>query len=341
MQSKPSKLKIVAMGDYTPNNVVDNNFLANLDIGTDSEWIESRVGIRERRSVLDLDLIKKLRSQVTDRVQLRQAGLIESLASMVGKARNKIKNIDDLDQNIGLLLHAGSTPDYEAPANACSIAKEAGFDQVLALDFNSACSSFVVGLKLAEALHQQNPSQSIALSVSEKYTTRVDYADRNACILFGDAATYSVLSPDDQLSGFRILDTAEAANNFKWESVAMPSGEFFGQDGKVVQRFAVSKTIEIAQKILERNKLSTTDITYFVGHQANLRMLKLAATKLGFSEQQHLYAVDLFGNVGAAGAPLVLSQNWSKFKPGDKVVVSVVGAGLTWAAALLEYIGPR
>ena len=97
-----------------------------------------------------------------------------------------------------------------------------------------------------------------------------------------------------------------------------------------------SRTIDITRRILERNGLTPEDISWFTGHQANLRMVESAANRLGIPSEKHLYNVHKFGNQGAAGAPSVLSQNWEKFKPGDLVAVSVVGSGLTWASALLR-----
>ena len=88
--------------------------------------------------------------------------------------------------------------------------------------------------------------------------------------------------------------------------------------------------------MLERNALRPEDISYFIGHQANLRMLESVSRRLGFCNGQHLYNADRFGNQGAAGAPCVLSQNWDRVQPGDYVVISVVGSGLTWGSALLR-----
>ena len=88
--------------------------------------------------------------------------------------------------------------------------------------------------------------------------------------------------------------------------------------------------------MMERHNLSPEKIDYFIGHQANLRMLHSVASKLGISEEQHLYNVSHYGNQGAAGAPSVLSMNWDRFKSGDLILISVVGSGLTWGSALLR-----
>jgi 3-oxoacyl-[acyl-carrier-protein] synthase-3 len=122
-----------------------------------------------------------------------------------------------------------------------------------------------------------------------------------------------------------------------WEKVTLPMGEFFRQDGKVVQKFAVKKTIDSTKKILKKNNYSIDDLAYFIGHQANFRMVDFAAKSLEVPEEKHLYNVDRCGNQGAAGASVVLSENWGRFKHDDLVVLTVVGGGLTWSSVLMRY----
>ena len=165
----------------------------------------------------------------------------------------------------------------------------------------------------------------------------MNYEDRNSCVLFGDGCAAAVIESGDQ-EGLEVLDTYIASDPKDYELVKIPDGECFSQNGKAVQKFAISKTLEATRCILERNNLKPTDVDYFTGHQANLRMVSSAAERLGLDDSKHLYNVDEFGNQGSAGAPAVLSMNWDRFKSGDLIVIAVVGSGLTWGSALFRKI---
>jgi 3-oxoacyl-[acyl-carrier-protein] synthase-3 len=134
-----------------------------------------------------------------------------------------------------------------------------------------------------------------------------------------------------------VIDTMVHSDPSKYDLVAIPDGEHFFQHGQAVQKFAVTKTIEATQVILSRNGLSIEGTSlFFVGHQANLRMVMSACEKLAIPEQRHLFNVDQFGNQGAAGAPCTLSMYEHKIPSDSYVVVAVVGSGLTWGSALLR-----
>jgi len=133
-----------------------------------------------------------------------------------------------------------------------------------------------------------------------------------------------------------VIDTMVESAPSGWEHIIMPDGKTFYQNGAAVQKFAVTKTIAAAQDILARNHLSTSQAQWYIGHQANYRMLTSAMEKLGVNQDCHLYNVVDKGNQGAAGAPSVLSQNWERYKSGDYIVMAVVGAGLTWGSMLLR-----
>ena len=110
--------------------------------------------------------------------------------------------------------------------------------------------------------------------------------------------------------------------------VTIPVGGMFAQHGRAVQKFAITKTVDITEALLRRNGLTAREMRYFISHQANLRMLTSVVSRLGLHPEQHLYNVDSHGNQGAAGAPMVMSMHWERFAPGDLIVMAVVGAGL-------------
>lgn len=329
-----SKIIINELAHFLPQTEVDNAFFDALDIGSDAEFISSRTGILSRRSVLTKDQIKSLRAGETTHIKLAQNGEIPTLADMAKQTWELIhSDISSLDY----LLCGTSCPDWEIPANACNIAAEIQMEHTPSFDVNSACSSFIFNLHTARGLAQiSRPEMQLAIFNPERYSTRMDFSDRNSCILFGDGSIAALLSKSG--SGLEVLDTAIHSDPSGYRSVQIPVHRTFWQNGKAVQRFAISKTVASSKAILDKNDLTIDDIDFFIGHQANLRMLQSAAKKLGFSEDQHLYNVDKYGNQGAAGAPSVLAENWNRFEKGQKVLVTAVGSGLSWGSAILQRI---
>ena len=326
---------IHGMGHYHPQTVLDNDFFDALNIGSDAAWVEERTGIVSRRSVLapeDILAMKEGRLSLQD---IRDAGGIESLASISKQAWQHLKERQPNIENPRLLICGTSVPDYYIPANACTIAKEIGI-QATAFDANSACSSFVVDIHLARSLIASGQHESIAIFNPERYSARVDFNDKNSCVLFGDGAACAYISNEPKEGSLKVLDTVLASDPEGCDHVKIPDEGYFSQNGRAVQKFAISRTIEVTRATLDRNRLSPDDIQYFIGHQANLRMISSAAERLGIPAEKHLYNVDHYGNQGAAGAPAVLSMNWQRFKKGDRIMVAVVGSGLTWGGCLLE-----
>ncbi len=332
-----SEIFIQSMGHYHPPTVIDNHFIDSLDIGSDAAWVKERTGIESRRSVMspsDILAVKEGRETLSS---LREKNKIASIAEIAKPAWEQLVQRAPSTPEPDMLICGTSVPDFDIPANACTIADAVGLD-VISFDANSACSSFIIDLHIAKGLLLSAAQKEIAIFNPERYSLRVDFNDRNTCVLFGDGSAATLLSTKQENGGLKVLDTVIMSNPKGHDLVKIPDGQYFSQNGKAVQKFAITKTIEITRAILDRNRLSPEDIHYFTGHQANLRMIFSAADRLGFAPQKHLFNVNQFGNQGAAGAPAVLSMNWDKFQPGEKIVVAVVGSGLTWGAALLEKV---
>lgn len=332
------KIILSSVGHYHPENKVENSFFEELEIGSDGGWVAEKTGIKSRRSVLKIEDILSLRKDSKNLSKLREENRIMSIAEMSAKAWQVASSrYDSAATGVDLLICGTSIPDYDIPSNGCTVAKQIGIE-CSAIDVNSACSSFVVDLHIARSLLQADTHKKIAIFNPERYTLRLDYNDRASCVLFGDGCSAAVLESGECGCGFELIDTIIAGNPSKWDLVQIPDDRVFFQNGKAVQKFAITKTIEVTEQILERNKLNISDVGFFIGHQANYRMLTSCVEKLGLDSSKHLFNVDNFGNQGGAGAPSVLSMNWDKFKSGDVVVISVVGSGLTWASALLRKI---
>lgn len=328
---------IYKMGHYHPETVLDNSFFDLLEIGSEASWIEERTGIRSRRTVMKPRDILALKNKSKTMTQICDEGGVESIADIGQRAWQNMIGSGDPSLNPDLLICGSSVPDFAIPANASTIAARLGLKST-AFDANSACSSFVTNIHLARGLIASGMHRSIAVFNPERYSLKVDFNDRNSCVLFGDGSTCAYLGDEEEPGSLRIVDSLIASDPEGHDLVKIPIDGLFSQRGAAVQKFAITKTIEVSRAIMDRNALNPDEISYFTGHQANLRMIKSAVEKLGIDSRKHLYNVDDYGNQGAAGAPAVLSMNWERFQKGDRILVAVVGSGLTWGAALLEKV---
>jgi 3-oxoacyl-[acyl-carrier-protein] synthase-3 len=337
-RSNPKAI-ITAMGHFHPEHALPNSFFDSLDIESDAEWIADRTGILERRSILSKEDVIALRHGRTTLEELRKLGRVTSIADMSEKAWESLQSrAGGSATDVDGLICGTSIPDYDIPANACTISAKLGF-ACPSFDVNSACSSFVFDLHVARSLVSSQMHRKMAIFNVERYSLRMDYSDKRTCILFGDGCASTIVEGyDEAKSGLEVVDTLLASDPSKYDTVCIADSEFFWQNGKAVQKFAITRTLEVTQQILERNGFTNSDISYFIGHQANLRMVSSVADRLGLSPDQHLHNVSLLGNQGGAGAPAVLSMNWEKFKKGDLIVIAVVGSGLSWGATLLRKI---
>lgn len=329
-----------ALGHFHPEHRIENEFFDSLEIDSDAHWVMDRTGIKSRHSVISKDDILALRYGRTTLERLRAEGKVMPISEMAYQAWQVLEQRlpgSDPKGDIDTLICGTSVPDFDIPANACTIAARMGLS-CPAFDANSACSSFVVDLHLASAMLRSGMHRKIAIFNPERYSLRMNYEDKNSCVLFGDGCSTALVEWAMDGEGLELLDTYIDSDPSGYDLVKIPDGDVFSQNGKAVQKFAITRTIEATEKILERNGLEPADVRYFTGHQANLRMVASAAARLGLDEEKHLFNVDEMGNQGSAGAPSVLSMNWHRFKKGDIIVMAVVGSGLTWGSALFRKI---
>ncbi|MEX2444217.1 MAG: ketoacyl-ACP synthase III [Alkalispirochaeta sp.] len=322
-------LSLLGLGHFHPENVIDNRFLEELDIGTSESWILERVGIRTRHTVLPLDYIRDTRNQ--DIREAQAVALYSNAESGAHAARMAMERAGVGPEAIGMVISGGCSPQYTTPAEASTIAAELGISAPC-LDLATACSSFAAHLHFLAGMRPEALPDYI-LTVNVENTTRtIDYTDRNTAVLWGDGSTAAVVSP--RVSGrVRFGTSLLRSDPGNWQKVVIPNGGYFDQNGPAVQGFAIRKTGECVRDL--RDSLNRDDF-WFVGHQANLLMLQSVVARAGIDPERHLSNVEDYGNCGAAGAPAVVSQNWERFQAGDEILLAVVGAGLTWGAVTLE-----
>jgi 3-oxoacyl-[acyl-carrier-protein] synthase-3 len=321
-----------SLGHFHPENEITNRFLEELDIGTSDAWILERVGIRSRRTCLPLDYLRTTRNRdlrVAGEATLYTTAELGARAAALAIARAGIE-----PAQIGLVVCGSSAPDSLSPADACNVARLLGIE-VPAFDVNSACTSFLAQVHL---LFQMDPAKlpDFALLVApDSLTKTVDYSDRAAAVLWGDAGAAAVVST--KVPGrARVLGTSLESRPSGGESVVVPRTGHFAQDGRAVQAFAIRQTIGCFERMRAAHAREDRPV-HFVGHQANLRMLENVCNRCEIPPERHHSNVEWYGNTGAASSASVLSMAWEKWQAQDDVAVVGVGAGLTWASYWLRF----
>ena len=326
-----SGVAIRGWGMYAPERVVTNDELART-VDTSDEWIASRTGIRQRRI----------------------AGRDETTASMgVRAATNAIRCAGLTPRDIDLVIVGTATPDYPFPATACLIADALSISAG-AFDLEAGCTSFMYGLSIASAYVSAGVYSNVLVVGSEVLSRILDWSDRSTCVLFGDGAGAVVVSRDARVefephyilgsdgSGAHALRLPAGGSRLPASKDTVGSRlHFVHMDGPEVFRFATRVVTEATQQVLTRAGLTAADVDLFIPHQANTRIIDYAVRRLGIAEDRMFINIDRYGNTSSASIPLALCEAHAqgRLRPGDIVVMVGFGAGLTWAAAAMQWSG--
>lgn len=320
---------VLGLGHFLPEEVVTNDDLAEL-LDTSDEWIRTRTGIQQRHRLAAEDATSDLATRAARRA-LADAGLAAS--------------------DVGQILVATTTPDYTISGVAPIVADNLGV-LAPALDINAACSGFLYGLRTAAGLLATGTGP-ILLIGAEALTRVVDPGDRNVAVLFGDGAGAVVLGMDDRGSlGPFDLGADGSDPSALYTAVGGTREPTTGDNvderrhyltmrGREIYRFAVANMTASSQTVLREAGLTPDDIDLFVGHQANIRILEAVADKVGIPPEKCHNTVHLHGNTSAASIPLALAdaRDSGRLHPGDRVLLTAFGAGLTWGSTLLTWSG--
>lgn len=322
-------LYLHGIGHFHPENVITNRFLEELAIGTDEAWIMERVGIRERRTVLLLDYIRETKNR--DPRAAHEASRYRNAETAAAAARMALERAGLTPGDIGLVLSGSSIPSFSTPAEAATVAAELGIDAPC-LDVNSACTTFGMQVEFVNRMAVDKLPPFVLMVQPEGITRAIDYSDRSASVLFGDATTAAIVSASVKARA-AFTESSCGTNPSGWEKVTIPYASHFRQDGHAVQGFAIRRMTESLQGL--KSGLAAARRFRFIGHQANLGALRTVCERAGIPDEQHWCNVADFGNTGGAGAPAVLSKHWEELQSGDRVAICLVGAGLTWVSLLL------
>jgi 3-oxoacyl-[acyl-carrier-protein] synthase-3 len=320
------------LGHFHPENEITNRFLEDLDIGTDDGWILDRVGIRTRRTVLDLDYIRDTHNRDVRGAVEASAFTTSELGARAAALALERAGLDAGE--LGLVIAGSSAPDSLSPADACNVASLLGID-VPSFDVNSACTSFLAGIHLLSLMDPTRLPPYTLLVSTDSLTKTVSYDDRSSAVLWGDGAAAAVVSTREpgraQLIGAH-LDSRPTAGH----KVVVPRLGYFWQEGRTVQAFAIRKSASGFDRLREEYARDDRPF-HFVGHQANLRMLENVCRRCGIPADLHHSNVEWYGNTAAPSSASVISMNWDKWSERDDVAVVGVGSGLTWAGYVMRF----
>jgi 3-oxoacyl-[acyl-carrier-protein] synthase III len=320
---------ITCVNGYVPENVLSNQDLEKM-VDTNDEWIVSRTGIKERRI-------------------LNTPGLATS--DMAVEAVNGLlKKRGITAEEIEVIIFATVTGDMIFPSTACILADKIGAKNAWGFDLLAACSGFLFSLETAAKFIESGKYKNVLVVGADKMSAIIDYTDRNTCIIFGDGAGCVLLEPNYEGLGVvdAILKIDGQGRHFLHQkaggSLKPPTHEtidakehYVYQDGKNVYKFAVKGMAEVSAQIMDRNHLTSDDVTWLVPHQANLRIIDATADRMGLEKNKVMINIDHFGNTTNGTLPLCLWEWENKLKKGDNLVLSAFGGGFTWGAVYLKW----
>lgn len=321
-------MKIIGTGSALPKTIVTNGDLEKI-MDTSDEWIRTRTGIASRHIAVE---------ETT--TELSVAAAQQALEAAGVKA-------EELD----LIIAATLSSDYIIPMLSCEVQAKLGAVGAVAYDMNAACSGFLFALATADAYMHTGRFHKALIIGAETLSKLMDWNDRSTCVLFGDGAGAVVVSDEadymlgvvqgsDGASGMALsCRNRTLANPFVADGQKAAGLDYVHMDGQAVYRFAV-KTVPIAiNQVLEQAKLTTEDISLFLLHQANMRIIESVAKRLGQPLEKFPTSLQECGNISAASVPILLDQECraGHIKKGDRIVLSGFGAGLTWGACVLTW----
>ncbi len=321
---------ITGVHGWVPETKLTNFDLEKM-VDTNDEWIRSRTGIKERRilkgegkgtSVIGTNAVK---------------GLLE-------KTKTDAKDID-------LIICATITGDMPFPSTANLISHNVGAVNAFSYDIGAACSGFLYALTTGSKFIESGMYKKVIVIGADKMSSILDYTDRSTCIIFGDGGGAVLLEPSTE-EGIGIVDSVLQSDGSGADYLRIPAGgsrrptsaetvaakeHFVYQEGRPVFKMAVTKMPESVKSVMDRNSLSSDDITWLVPHQANMRIIDVVGKNAGIPKEKVMINIEKYGNTTAGTLPLCLWDYESQLKKGDKLILTAFGGGFTWGAIYLTW----
>ena len=319
-------ISITGLGCHVPERVLDNDELSTI-VDTNNEWIVERTGIRERRIAADDEALTDI---------------------CLPAARRALEMAGADPASIDLLIVATVTPDMAFPSSSALIADTLGMPQAAAYDLSAGCTGFVYAIAQAHGMLSAGLAKRALVVGGDVLSTILDWTDRSTLVLFGDGAGAVVMEPVER-GGF--LGFELGADGGGGSSLWLPGSgsrkfaepeKYVKMNGREVFKFATRVMVTSAEAILAECGRTVDDIDVYVPHQANVRIIDHAAKKLGIPQEKTVVNVEKYGNTSSGSIPLALADaaDDGRLEPGKLVLLTGMGAGLTWGSALIEWTHP-
>jgi len=323
------RVSITGIGSNAPEYVRTNDELSRM-VDTSDEWIVARTGIHERRVAREDEALSDM-----------------AMPAALGALAQSGVDPAELD----LVIVATVTPDMTFPATAAIMADELGARDAAAYDLSAGCTGFMYGVAQAYGMLAGGICRRALVVGGDVLSKIVDWSDRTTCIVFGDGAGAVVMERVDSggFMGFELgadgsgglqlyLPAGGSRAPTSAETVA-DHGHFVHMNGREVFKFATRVLVSSAQKLLDQLGMTVDDIDLYVPHQANVRIIKHAVERLGIPEEKVVVNVDRYGNTSSGSIPLALAEavRDRRVDKGDIVLMTGMGAGLTWGSGVIEW----
>lgn len=307
-------LKLLGTGYALPTRVLDNDAMTAY-VETSDEWITTRTGIRQRHF----------------------CGEGESTTTLAIEAARKALNDSGLDKSeIGCVIVATSSGEYVMPSTACLVHKALALrEDIPVFDLGAACAGFLYAVDAARAMLLAHGGRAALVIGAEQMSQLLDMADRNTCVLFGDAAGAAVFALDEDAEYAYVCGTrGDMAIQVGGPRRTLP----MTMEGQNVFRFAVSTIPATVEELLEKTGKTLDEVDWVICHQANQRIIDASVRRLGVPAEKFYKNLDHYANTSAASIPLALAEmkESGKLKSGQRVILVGFGGGLTWAGVMLR-----
>lgn len=322
-------VSIIGTGVYLPEKTVTNVDLEKI-VDTSDEWIYSRTGMRERHIARDDQATSDLAAQAA-KAALADAGI----------------GAEEVD----LLIVATLSPDMFFPSTACFVQEQIGAKNAYCYDLGAACSGSLYALETAKNQIACGAVNTALVIGAEKMSTFVDWTDRNTCVLFGDGAGAMVLRATGATRGVMkgvfgsdgslaplLWTPGGGSRNPMTHAMLDRNEQYLKMNGRDVYKHAVTQMTQSVIDALEENGLNAEDISYFIPHQANARIINAISSRLGVEDRTFLN-VEKYANTSAAALPIAIHEavQSGQVKKGDLMLLVAFGGGFTWGATIVEW----
>lgn len=320
---------ITAVNGYVPEYVLTNKELESI-VDTTDEWITSRTGIKERRI-------------------LKGEGLGTSDMA-VHAVNGLLKKRGISAEEIELIIFCTTTPDLPFPASANILADKIGAKNAWGYDLQAACSGFIYGVSTGAQFIESGKHKKVLIVGGDKMSSIINYQDRTTCIIFGDGCGAVLLEPNEE--GFGVMDSILRSDGSGRQFLHQKAGgsarpashetidnneHSVYQEGQAVFKFAVTNMADVAAEIMDRNNLTSEDVTWLVPHQANKRIIDATASRMGVGSEKVMINIQRYGNTTNGTIPLCLWEWESQLKKGDNIILAAFGGGFTWGSVYLKW----